>query len=159
MGTLPFLFPCWCLLQQAVLNAVTRVMWSCYYISPSATQGPPTVPQLMPSKRQSPAESLPAPHNMGLPTASLPRVSIHSLSLPLLQLLWPPCCFSACKYWNFFSPDMYLKTELLNQSISTFSRYCQTACQMGLPTYIPTHITGEGWFLQILNENWLFHLY
>ena len=151
--------PCWCLLQQAVLNAATRVMWSCYYISHFATQGPQIVSQLTPSKRQIPAESLPAPHNTGLPTTSLPCVSIHSPSLSLLQLLWPPCYFFVCKYWNFFRPDMYLKMELLNQSISTFSRYCQTACQMGLPTYIPTHIMGDGWFLQILNENWLFHLY
>lgn len=159
MGTLPFLFPCWCLLQQAVLNAATRVMWSCYYISHFATQGPQIVSQLTPSKMQIPAESLPAPHNTGLPTTSLPWVSILCPSLSLLQLLWPPCCFFVYKNWNFFRPDMYLKMELLNQSISTFSRYCQIACQMGLPTYIPTHIMGKGWFLQILNENWLFRLY
>lgn len=40
--------------------------------------------------------------------------------------------------------------KLLNQSIYAFSRYCQTALQMGLPIYIPTHIVREGWFLHLL---------
>ena len=46
--------------------------------------------------------------------------------------------------------------ELLNQSISTFSRYCQIALQIGLPIYIPTHITEEGWFLHILSNTGIF---
>lgn len=45
---------------------------------------------------------------------------------------------------------------MLNQSISTFSRYCQIALQIGLPIYIPTHIMEEGWFLHILSNTGIF---
>lgn len=83
-----------------------------------------------------------SPHLTWLPTPPLRSVSPAPSPLPLalaalLEVPWAPLL-------HFSGSDIYLKMEVLNQSICAFSRYYQIALQMDLSIYTPAYLTGEG---------------